>query len=421
MKSGFLPFAALFAFATAALHANPGAPQVSNVVVSNRTAGIATVTFDLDEDAVVTAEFIADGVTIPAEIVQTLTGDINRKVSAGAGRSFTWKAYADWPDHVVTAFSVRVTAWPPLAPPDYMAVDLRTDAETPRIRYFASSNAVPGGVTDRRYKSDYLLMRRIPAAMVRHRQGSPTTAPVRGGNETAHYCTLSEDYYMAVYEFTEAQFALVGGSRAKTITFDVTAGEEAQYYPLSGVYYQDNIRGDGNGSVARTASPKANSIIGKLRTRSGIDTFDLPTDAQWEYACRAGTDTTLNDGTESGYGGNTAAGYERAKALAWFTGCANGHPHEVGLKKPNAWGLYDMLGNMREWCRDGNAAYANDADVADPVLSGNFIMRGGCWNDGTYNCTSSARNDSHAGWSGEQNNGPKYYGFRVMCAIPAER
>lgn len=399
----------------AAILANLGSPQVSNVVVAQPSQGEARVTFDLDEAAIVTAEFIADGVAVPAEAVQTLSGDINRKVAAGSSRSFTWKAHKDWPDHTVAAFSVKVTAWAPLAPPDYMAVDLRADAETPRIRYYACSNAVPGGVTNRIYKSDFLLMRRIPAAMVRHRQGSPVGTTVRGGNETAHYCTLSEDYYIAVYEFTEAQFALVGGSRAKASDF--SANEDFDYYPLSGVYWKNNIRGN----VGAAAAPESSSILGRLNTRTGLTTFDLPTDAQWEYACRAGTTTTLYDGTESGYGGASAAGYERAKALAWMSDNSDGHPHEVGLKPANAWGLYDMLGNVREWCRDGNAAYANDADVADPVLSGDYVMRGGGWHDGTYNCTSSARNDSHAGWSGEQNGNWMFYGFRPMCAIPAER
>ena len=398
-----------------ALLANPGAPQVSNVAVRQLTSGLATVTFDLDEDAVVTAEFVADGEAVPAETVRTISGDVNRRVSAGTSRSFTWKAYKDWPERAVESFSVKVTAWPPLAPPDYMAVDLRADAESPRVRYYASSNAVPGGVTDRRYKSDFLLLRRIPAAMVRHRQGSPAGTAVTAPNETAHYCTLSEAYYMAVYEFTEAQYALVGGSRAKASDF--SANEDFDYYPLSGVYWKNNIRGN----VGVATAPESSSILGRLNTRTGLTTFDLPTDAQWEYACRAGTDTTLYDGTESGYGGASAAGYERAKALAWMTDNSDGHPHEVGLKPANAWGLYDMLGNVREWCRDGNAAYANDADVADPVLSGSFMLRGGSYCDGTYNCTSSARNDSHAGWSGEQNGNWRFYGFRPMCAIPAER
>ena len=414
MKTRLIPLAALACLAPAALLANPGAPHVSGIVVQS-SSGTAIVTYALDEDAIVTAEFFADGVAIPAESVQTLSGAVNRKVAAGNGLTFAWKAYKDWPEHSVAAFTVRLTAWPPLAPPDYMAVDLRADAEAPRVRYYASSNAVPGGVADRRYKSDYLLMRRIPAAMVRHRQGSPVGTTVRGGNETAHYCTLSEDYYMAVYEFTEAQFALVGGSRAKASDFSANDGFD--YYPLSGVYWKNNIRGN----VGVAAAPESSSILGRLNTRAGLATFDLPTDAQWEYACRAGTDTTLYDGTESGYGGASAAGYERAKALAWMNDNSDGHPHEVGLKPANAWGLCDMLGNVREWCRDGNAAYANDADVADPILSGSFVMRGGGWHDGTYNCTSSARNDSHPGWSGEQNGSWAFYGFRPMCAIPAER
>ena len=320
------------------------------------------------------------------------------------------------------AFGKTVSTWDALRAALATGGGVRLTADvTPDAPDAAESLlAVPGGVTNRIYKSDYLLMRRIPAAMVRHRQGSPVGTVVRGGNETAHYCTLSEDYYMAVYEFTEAQYALVGGSRAKTTSFEVTEGEDSRYYPLSGVYYYDNIRGGGSG-VAKTDPPNANSILGRLNTRAGLSTFDLPTDAQWEYACRAGTTTTLYDGTESGYGGNSWQGKERAMALAWMTDNSDGHPHEVGLKPCNAWGLYDMLGNLREWCRDGNAAYANDADVADPMLSGSYIMRGGCWHDGTYNCTASARNDSHGGWSGEQNSGWKYYGFRVMCAIPAER
>lgn len=412
-----IPFAVAALAIPVSLLANPGAPQVSHVELRRPMSGIATVTFDLDEDAVVTAEFVADGEAVPAEAVRTISGDVNRRVSAGTSRSFTWKAYKDWPERAVESFSVKVTAWPPLAPPDYMAVDLRADAETPRVRYYASSNAVPGGVADRRYKSDFLLMRRIPAAMVRHRQGSPATAAVRGSNETAHYCTLSEDYYMAVYEFTEAQFALVGGSRAKTTTFDVAEGEDSQYYPLTGVYWKNNIRGN----VGAAAAPESSSILGRLNTRAGLTTFDLPTDAQWEYACRAGTDTTLYDGTEAAYNGS---GLTRLQALAWIGGDApnaDGHPHEVGLKTPNAWGLYDMLGNVREWCRDGNAAYASDDDVADPMLSGSYMMRGGSWHDGPYNCRSSYRNDSHGGWSGETTGNWKFYGFRPMCAIPAER
>ena len=406
-------FAILACAAPALLFADPGAPKVSGVVLAQPSSGTATVTFDLDEDAVVTAEFFADGAAVPAEYVQSLSGDVNCKVAAGSGRTFSWRADKDWPERSVAAFSVKVTAWPPLAPPDYMAVDLRAGADAPRVRYYASAGAVPGGATNRLYKSDVLLMRRIPAAMVRHRQGSPEGVVVSGHNEVPHLCTLSADYYMGVYAFTEAQNALVGGGRTSTPAF--VTGDDAAYYPFTGAYWKNHIRGN----VAPAAEPASGSTLAKLRTLTGISTIDLPTDAQWEYACRAGTDTTLNDGTESGYGGASIIGYNNALALAWFDGNAEGHPHEVGLKKPNAWGLYDMLGNVREWCRDGSAAYAETDDVADPLLSGSLMLRGGCWNDGTYNCTSAHRDDVHGGWSGDGKQA--WYGFRVMCGIPAER
>ena len=402
-----------------ALLANPGAPQVSNVALHKPASGTAVVTFDLDEDAIVTAQFVADGVPVADEIVRTISGDVNRKVSAGTGRSFTWKARKDWPDHLVANFSVTVTAWPPLAPPDYMAVDLRADAETPRIRYYASSNAVPGGVTNRIYKSDYLLMRRIPAAMVRHRQGSPATATVRANNETAHYCTLSEDYYMAVYEFTEAQFALVGGSRTKTTSFDVADGEDARYYPLTGVYWYNNVRSDGH-SVARTDPPNPNSILGKLNTRAGVSTFDLPTDAQWEYACRAGTETAFSDGRDS----SSSTDYSD---IAVYNASA---PLRVGSKAPNAWGLYDMHGNMAEWCLDNIESrelttnsvgtvtesagyYARDAhDPAGRNYIGKCVVRGGGYNTTSAKIRSAFRN-ANLWWGSQSAN----IGFRVMCPI----
>ena len=405
-------------FAAQSIFANPLSPKITNVSVSSPKVGALNVSYDLDEDAIVTMTISIGGMNLTADTVRTLVGDVNHMVAAGKSRTIVWKAYKDCKGLKVAAgqLSVSLTAWPSVRPPDYMVCDLRAESSD-RIRYYASSNDVPGGVTNRMYKSDFMLMRYIPAAMVRHRQGSPTDAPVRGKNETAHYCTLSEDYYMAVYEFTEAQFALVGGSRAKTTSFEVTEGEDSKYYPLSGVYWKDNVRGN----VGAVAAPATGSIIDRLRMRTGLTTFDLPTDAQWEYACRAGTDTTLYDGTESGYAGASQAGYDRALALAWFSGNADGHPHEVGLKIPNGWGLYDMLGNIREWCRDGNAAYANNADVVNPIQSGDFMLRGGCWNDGTYSCTASNREYDHGGWSGEKNGYWEYYGFRVMCAIPAER
>ena len=409
--------AAFLLLATApALFAHPGSPRVSNVVLRQPQPGTAVVTYDLDEDAVVTAEFVMDGAALPAKTVQTLSGDVNRKVPAGSGRSFTWKANEDWPDHTVAAASVRVTAWAPLAPPDYMAVDLRADAEAPRVRYYATSNAAPGGVTNRLYKSDVLLMRRIPAAMVRHLQGSPTTAPRRDANmENLHYCTLSKDYYIGVYEFTEAQNTLVGGTRSLTPSWLSDADKD--YYPVIGVFWKDSLRGD----VTANNAPTSSSTLGKLRSRTGI-AFDLPTDAQWEYAARAGAATTLYDGTDYLPNDTGTANLER---LAWCKTNSGGKPHEVGLKPANAWGLYDVLGNAYEWCLDGPTSssasdYALTDDVVDPVHVGRFVLRGGCYTNGYISdgrCTLSWRNENWGGWSGVDS---KITGFRVACPIPAQ-
>ena len=392
----------------AALQASTASPKVSNVSLSQPSAGVLAVSYDLDADAVVTMEVLVNGEPLPAEKVMTLSGAVNRKVSAGTGCAITWKAYKDWPNQNLdaNALSVRLTAWAPARPPDYMVCDLRANAAEPRIRYFASSNAVPGGVSDRRYKSDYLVMRHIPAAMVRLRMGTSTSAVVRGSYEAPHYTTLTEDFYIAIYEITEAQYKLIGGSRAAGPYFSAYA--DSDYFPVTGVYYYNNIHGTGS-SVA------ANSALDKLNKLTGLTSFNLPTDAQWEFACRAMTTSTLNDGTESGYGGTSAAGLENAKRLAWMETNSDGHPHEVGLKKPNAWGLYDMLGNAIEWCLDGRITYATTDDVTDPVSSSSKpILRGGAYANGTYNCTSGNRNVEHGGWSGDGN---KSYGFRPICKV----
>ena len=96
----------------------------------------------------------------------------------------------------------------------------------------------------------------------------------------------------------------------------------------------------------------------------------LPTEAQWEYACRAGTQI---------------ARYEaRIDAIAWYRANSNNETHEVGQKRPNAWGLYDMLGNVWEWCHDGLRTY-DRGEVVDPVgpleAGADRVIRGGSWLD----------------------------------------
>jgi len=137
--------------------------------------------------------------------------------------------------------------------------------------------------------------------------------------------------------------------------------------------------------------------------------FRLPTEAEWEYSCRGGTTTHFNSGNER-------ADLERA---GWFLDNSGGHPHSVGGKEPNAWGLYDMHGNVWESCYDGydeTFAFGNypESPVADPTGHDNFnlrIIRGGGWYSEASECRSAVRG---AFWTG---GGSSWLGFRVARSI----
>jgi formylglycine-generating enzyme required for sulfatase activity len=131
--------------------------------------------------------------------------------------------------------------------------------------------------------------------------------------------------------------------------------------------------------------------------------FDLPTEAQWEYACRAG-----------GKGKFSFGDAERLLAeYAWFKGNAGDKTHPVGEKKPNAWGLYDMHGNVCEWCADWyQRSYYQESPPADPTCadpSYHRVIRGGCFDDAASSCRAAFRSMNDP--SDRNHN----VGLRVMC------
>ena len=177
---------------------------------------------------------------------------------------------------------------------------------------------------------------------------------------------------MGVFEVTQKQWALVMGANPSRFSGN-------PQNPVECVSY-DDIRGSSSGARWPASSAvDASSFLGRLRAKTGLD-FDLPTEAQWEYACRAGTVTTY-------YWGDAMD-----DVYAWYHDNSGSMTHPVGTKKPNAWGLYDMSGNVWEWCRDwaGTLAYGTD-----PVgsASGSYrVMCGGSRYDYADYCTSSDRN-----------------------------
>ena len=182
--------------------------------------------------------------------------------------------------------------------------------------------------------------------------------------------TLSKPFWLGKYEVTQAQWKAVMGNNPSRFKGD--------NLPVEQVSLVD----------AKKFCIKLNEIYAD-KLPSGYQ-FDLPTEAQWEYACRAGTTTDLNNGK------NLTSNWEECSNLnevAWYIKNTRITTSEVGQKRANAWGLYDMHGNVWEWCRDRYGDYPGRA-VTDPVgpsFGSNHVIRGGSWYDFADICRSDCR------------------------------
>jgi formylglycine-generating enzyme required for sulfatase activity len=145
----------------------------------------------------------------------------------------------------------------------------------------------------------------------------------------------------------------------------------------------------------------------------------LPSEAEWEYACRAGCQDEFFFGSWRPMADDTDVPREAQVALldyAWFDANSRDRTHQVGLKKPNAWGLHDMLGNVWEWCADTwhgdyvGAPHDGHPWLADDEWQPRHCMRGGAWNMNAFRCRSSYRSFDH------KHLGNDTFGLRVVVA-----
>ena len=159
-----------------------------------------------------------------------------------------------------------------------------------------------------------------------------------------------------------------------------------------------------NNPVEQVSWNDAQKFIQKLNKLEGTNTYRLPTEAEWEYAARAGTDTTYSSGDEN----------SSLDSYAWYDGSEGTHP--VAQKRPNRWGLYDMHGNVWEWCQDWYRDSYHNTPRNDSANTGGKqkyrVLRGGSWNSNPYYVRIATR------FNVVPINYTNYYGFRLARTLP---
>ncbi|MHA5048756.1 formylglycine-generating enzyme family protein [Streptomyces sp. SD15] len=172
-------------------------------------------------------------------------------------------------------------------------------------------------------------------------------------------------YRLAAFPVTQAQYAEITGRRPSTAHGD--------RLPVEGVSWWDAVRFCNALSERDGFAPAYHLDVAHegIAWDASADGYRLPTEAEWEHACRAGT---------------TGPHYGPLDEIAWYRGNAHERIHDVGGKRPNPWGLYDMLGNVWDWCWD----------LYDAEVYGTYrVLRGGGWFDEHWSCRASARRRSH--------------------------
>ncbi len=307
-------------------------------------------------------------------------------------------ASTNWSDYLVIPATGRMVR-AQIFYPDYLVIDLSEGPTASNYPVLGLDAAPSGGWTDE-YKTTKLVLRRIPAGSFI--MGSPENELGRGGYETQREVILPQPFYIGVFEVTQKQWERVMGTWPSYFSHpdyrDSRPVEQINFNLIRGPNAGAGWPADGN--------VEADSFMGRLRTRTRWP-FDLPTETQWEYACRAGTSTALNSGRNltaiklcPNLNGLGRYGYNGGKD-SWADQ-QNSNPSVgtpvVGSYLPNAWGLYDFHGGVSELCLDyydqSNFNYRNYR-----------VVRGGGFESWAEACRSAARSYSWPNNTYWNNNG----------------
>jgi len=368
------------------------AGTVSDVTAQHRYPwnGLVDLSFTITGDAGTkyntsfVAKDVVGGTNLTMKTLLDTSGKALSLTNALAPGSYkwAWDAAADLPNGFVSD-QVSIAGNAVEKKDLYMVIDLSGGSSATKypVSYL---DAVPSGGWGDVYRTTSLVLRRI----------DPGSFTQMGQRKV----TLTKSYYIGVFEVTQKQYLqVVGSNPAYTMKADKLPAIDVSYV-------------------------EANTFLTKLTSKIGLD-FSLPTEAQWEYACRAGTSSSFNNGGSSEsdmkkvgrYSGNYGDG--KVESHLYYYDIYVAH---VGQYAPNNWGLYDMHGNAQEWVSDWYGTIGTSAvtDPTGPSSGSKRVQRGGAACMGYGSCTSSSRTSyapsEKCMWYYERSTDVSF-GFRAKC------
>ena len=435
-------------------------PNVSNVALAqDADSREVAITYDLaGAPAVVlmnvatntAADGSGDWIDIGSSNVNAAAGDVFRIVEAGNGRTIRWYPDVCWNGTSGDSVKVTLKAYPTNDPPAYMVCNLYTASRS----FYESADQLPGGIDSDDYRRHLFLMRKIPAKNVEYRMCDPTGAVGHDSTrEVPHRVRFTENFYIGVFELTHWQWEYC---RKEKPRFFVTDGDTRPWSdrpPADTLWKGDQLWPTNGTTELNWDNVGDKTVLSIMRKATGLDKYlFLPTESQWEFACRAGTAASFNNGSNLGTKGEAKnAGLDQVARYKGNNGYINGTTKpdtvacgpengaaRVGSYAPNAWGLYDMHGNVAEWCADmfNNWTSNGKVDGFTPYIPLDWksgavlvdwlgpgrhelayttqrVFRGGHWASSPADCRSACRKNGQF-WSSDNNS---YVGVRLAYTL----
>jgi formylglycine-generating enzyme required for sulfatase activity len=424
----WVKFWCIVTFASAELTVMATNPIMSNVrAVQRQSTGDLEIWYDLANTSQINLTLSVNistngGASWFTPAISNLTGAVSpTPIVSGTDQLIIWQGWRELSQQLYGAVMAELI----MDTQQFMVFDLSNGASATNYPVSYLDAPPAGGWTDE-YKTTKLVMRKIPAGTFS--MGSPTNEWGRNEDEVQHEVSLTKDFFIGVFEVTQQQWELVVGNRPSrfynTSYFATRPVEQVSYY---------DIRENATNTDDPTISWPANSIVnafsfmGLMRTKTGVATLDLPTEAQWEYACRAGTTNALSSGKNLTSQANCPNMAEVGRY--WYNGGSAYFDYgdtsvataKIGSYMVNPWGLYDVHGNVHEWCLDWDGAYPDAASDPKGAQSGpGRIVRGGGWDFDSTGGRSADRHNYAANTRGGAV-GFRIAGESLTTSMPSEK